>query len=79
MPKYDTRCVDCKNEIEITRKGDEPNPPCELCGGTTVVYWRTVPVLDKAKDPYDQLSGRGSKPDGKRIFSGPKVSSKTTV
>lgn len=79
MPKYDTRCVDCKNEMEITRRGDEPNPPCEQCGGITVVYWKTVPVLDKAKDPYDLLDGKGQSAGGKKIFSGPKVSSKTTV
>lgn len=79
MPKYDTRCSACKHEEEIIRRGTEPNPPCSVCGAETVVYWKSVPVLDKAKDPYDLLSGRGSKPDGKRIFSGPNVSSKTTV
>ena len=79
MPKYDTRCVNCNHEEEITRSGSEANPPCTACGGDTVLFWRTVPILDKAKDPYDLLDGKGQSGGGKKIFSGPKVSSKTTV
>ena len=79
MPKYDTRCTKCEHEEEIWRYADTPNPACSHCGGETVVIWKTVPVLDKAKDPYDLLEGKGQSGGGKKIFSGPKVSSKTTV
>ena len=79
MPKYDTRCVECSHEEEIWRYADMPNPKCTRCNGETVVIWKTVPVLDKAKDPYDLLDGKGQSGGGKKIFSGPKVSSKTTV
>ena len=78
--KYDVRCQSCRHEWEIDRKNDEPNPRCVNCGDLDVLtIWKTVPILDKAKDPYDYLTGKGSVPDGKRIFSGPKTSSKTTV
>jgi hypothetical protein len=79
MPKYDTRCTECSHEEEITRRGSEPNPPCSVCGAGTVIVWRTVPILDKAKDPYDLLDGKGQVGGGKKIFSGPSVSSKTTT
>lgn len=78
MPKFDTRCDSCSHEEEITRRGSEPNPLCSVCGATTSTYWKTVPILDKAKDPYDLLDGKNQKP-GKRIVSGPHYSSKTTV
>ena len=79
MPKYDTRCVKCGHEEEIWRYSDMPNPPCVVCSAETATFWRTVPVLDKAKDPYDLLDGKGQSGGGKKIFSGPKVSSKTTT
>ena len=79
MPSYDVRCTACKHEETITRKSSEANPVCSECGGTMVTIWKTVPTLDKAKDPYDLLDGKGQGGGGKKIFSGPKVSSKTTV
>ena len=80
MPKYDHRCEDCQNTWEVVRKADETAGPCPECGSDkNVLVWKTVPILDKAKDPYDLLDGKGQRGDGKKIFSGPKVSSKTTV
>ena len=79
MPSYDVRCTACKHEESIIRKSSEANPICSECGGTMVTIWKTVPILDKAKDPYDLLDGKGQSGGGKKIFSGPKVSSKTTV
>ncbi len=35
MPRYDYRCVDCANEVEVLHGIDAPGPAvCELCGGT---------------------------------------------
>lgn len=80
MPSYDVRCTACKHEETIVRKADESNGVCPVCGCVErTVFWRTVPILDKAKDPYDLLDGKGQSGGGKKIFSGPKVSSKTTV
>ena len=79
MPKYDHRCEDCGQEWEVIRRHSE-SVDCPSCGSLqNTVIWKTVPILDKAKDPYDLLDGKGQSGGGKKIFSGPKVSSKTTV
>ena len=75
--KYDVRCESCRFEWEVERRAEEPNPVCSQCGHTTVnTIWKSVPILEKAKDPYALLDG---KIPGKKIVSGPKYSSKTTV
>lgn len=79
MPKYDHRCKDCGHEWEVTRKHGR-EAVCPACGSTNCpTIWKSVPILDKAKDPYDLIDGKGQSGGGKKIFSGPKVSSKTTV
>jgi predicted nucleic acid-binding Zn ribbon protein len=76
--RYDVRCEECNREFEVVRHHSEPNPPCDGCGsGRVHTIWKSVPILEKAKDPYDYLDG--PIPSGKKIFSGPKVSSKTTT
>lgn len=75
MPVYDVRCESCGWEEEIRRKSTEDNPPCGKCGGLVRVVWKTVPIGEKAKDPYNYLDG--PIPSSQKIFSGPKVSSKT--
>lgn len=78
MPVYDVRCKECNREWEVHRKYDAPNPSCEACGCEDVVtIWKTVPSNHTEKDPYDMLDGKI--PSGKKIISGPKYSSKTTV
>ena len=77
MPKYDARCFDCGNTYEEIRKALDSVSPCPECGGKGRTVWLSTPTVDRAKDPYDYLDGRI--PSAKRIFSGPKVKSKTTV
>lgn len=79
MPKYDHRCKDCGHEFEVIRKSHEI-VNCPKCSAEDVpVFWRTVPILEKAKDPYDLLDGKTMRGSGKKIVSGPHYSSKTTV
>lgn len=81
MPSYDARCNVCQAEFEYLGKYENAPGNCPKCESPdTRVIWKTVPVLDKAKDPYDLLTGKGSSGGaGKKIISGPKYSSKTTV
>ena len=74
MPKFDIRCNDCSREREVDRSPSEPNPVCESCGGKMATIWKSFPNTERNKDPYDMLDG--IIPDGKKIFSGPKVHSK---
>lgn len=56
MAKYDARCKECDHEFEEFRKWSEPCSPCPQCkSNNTVTIWKTVPILDKACDPYDKL------------------------
>ena len=65
---YDARCKECDHLWEYLGKAGEGSPPCELCGTTeTIRVWTSVPILDKAKDPYDLLNG--TIPDSKPIRS----------
>lgn len=80
MPSYDGRCNKCNGEFEYLGKAEYAPGTCPRCGSQdTKVIWKTVPILEKAKDPYDYLHGKGSSGGGKKIVSGPKYSSKTTV
>lgn len=81
MPLYDFRCEYCSHTFEHRCKYDELKkypPECPECASHfTKQVWLSVPSSDRAKDPYDYLDG--PIPSSKRIFSGPKVSSKTTT
>ena len=57
MNLYDARCNDCGLEFEERRKWDDPVARCPNCGGHASTIWKRVPILDKAKDPYDLLDG----------------------
>ncbi len=57
MLKYDARCEDCDLVFEEQRSWDTPVRPCPDCGGRSHVIWRSINLLDKAKDPYDLLDG----------------------
>ncbi len=57
MSKFDTRCEVCDHTFEHTRPWDQPVPPCPECGGQSHVIWKSINLLDKAKDPYDLLDG----------------------
>lgn len=78
MMLYDFRCEKCNNTWEDRVSPDVAKhqaPECPVCGSNfTKQVWLTAPILDKAKDPYDYLDG--PIPDSKKIFSGPKISSK---
>ncbi len=79
MPKFDKRCKDCDNTFEYEGRHSEV-AECPRCGSkhtSTVWLAASFPATERAKDPYDYLDG--PIPDSKRIFSGPKVSSKTTT
>jgi hypothetical protein len=58
MPIYDERCTDdsCGHEQEVRRSYDADSP-CERCGGSTRVFWKSVPHTSSACDPYDYLDG----------------------
>lgn len=78
MPSYDKRCNECEYTFEYTGPADHSGPECPGCGSTdTKTVWLSFPHSERGKDPYDML--HGPIPSGKRIFSGPKVKSKTTV
>lgn len=78
--KYDVRCKTCKHLYEYEGPSEKAPGECPECGSddTMIVWVSGFPAIDKAKDPYDYLDGKGSKPS-KKIVSGPKYSSKTTV
>lgn len=79
MPVYDARCKECGHEYEFRGPSYHAPGSCPECGSDDcTIIWKSVPVLDRAKDPYDLLDGKGQNP-GKKIVSGPKYSSKTTV
>ena len=67
MPLYDARCNDCGHEFEERRKYDDPVSDCPQCFGPCKNIWKSVSLLDKAKDPYDYLDG--PIPDPKPIKS----------
>ena len=78
MPRYDFKCEKCEHYWEDTiaaSKIKDYAPECPECGSNfTKLVWLKAPIGDRAKDPYDYL--HGPIPDSKKIFSGPKVSSK---
>ena len=68
MPLYDCRCNKCRNEFEYMGPSHTAPGPCIKCNSDdTRIIWKTVPILDKAKDPYDYLDG--PIPDSKPIKS----------
>ena len=77
MPKYDAECNECEYQYEEIRRAEDNVAKCPVCGGEARTIWLSTPSIDRAKDPYDLLGGPA--PASKRIFSGPKVKSKTTV
>lgn len=82
MPVYNGRCNVCGHTYEWRGPSHQAPGTCTACDSDdTRIVWLAgaTPSIDRAKDPYDYLDGRGSKPDGKKIISGPKYSSKTTV
>ena len=32
MPRYDFRCSQCGQVVEVSQKMDDPRPTCETCG-----------------------------------------------
>ena len=78
MPKYDARCNDCGTTYEWEGPSHKAPGICTHCSSdNTRIVWLKFPHSERSKDPYDMLDG--PIPDSKRIFSGPKVSSKTTT
>ena len=68
MPTYDARCRDCDHLFEEQREWQGSASDCPSCGSTnTRTVWTRVPIIDKAKDPYDLL--HGTMPDSKPIKS----------
>lgn len=67
MPVYDAKCDTCEHEFEERRKSQDEVGHCPICGNTAHTIWTMVPILDKAKDPYDLLDGRI--PDSRPIKS----------
>ena len=57
MNLYDARCTSCDHVFEERRGASDPVRSCPLCGAKSVTIWRSVPLLDRAKDPYDYLDG----------------------
>lgn len=81
MPSYDARCNKCEHTYEFRGPSHQAPGVCTNCNSDdTRIVWLAgrTPSIDRAKDPYDMLTGKGSRP-GKKIVSGPKYSSKTTV
>lgn len=78
MPLYDWRCQECEHEWEemwSSSVADNDTPTCPMCESDFVKkFWSKMPSTQKEYNPYDALDR--PIPDGKRIFSGPKVSSK---
>ena len=67
MPLYDQECDHCGHNFEERRPWDDTPADCPECRGPSHTIWKTVPMLDKAKDPYDLL--HGPIPDSKPIKS----------
>ena len=67
MNKYDVRCTSCAAEYEELRRSGDPVTSCPVCDKPGRIIWKSVPILDKAKDPYDLL--HGAIPDAKPIKS----------
>jgi len=58
MNIYDARCNNCNDTFEYRAKPGATAPCCSSCGSLdTKRIWKSVPILDKAKDPYDLLDG----------------------
>lgn len=68
MATYDARCDSCGFKYEEIRKPNDPVSTCPMCNSSGHTIWTTVPILDKAKDPYDLISS-GTIPDSKPIKS----------
>jgi putative FmdB family regulatory protein len=68
MPLYDARCTKCEHEFEESRRWDEGVSSCPVCHSVARTIWKRVPILDKAKDPYDLIEC-GTVPDPKPIKS----------
>lgn len=47
MPIYDIACLSCKQEREVWRRMNDPNPDCD-CGGKTETVIRAAPMVDDA-------------------------------
>lgn len=71
MPLYDYRCEKCDHLWEQVVPASEVKdfaPECPECHSFfTNLVWTKVPVLDKAKDPYDYL--HGYRPSSKPVKS----------
>jgi putative FmdB family regulatory protein len=81
MPVYDARCNKCEHTYEFRGPSHQAPGSCPSCSSDDCrIVWLAggTPSIDRAKDPYDMLTGKGSRP-GKKIISGPKYSSKTTT
>jgi putative FmdB family regulatory protein len=66
MPLYDVRCNDCGHEWEVRKGFSDPLPSCPECGAERAkVFWKSLKVLDKAKDPYDLISSGNYEPTRK--------------
>ena len=78
MPLYDFRCEKCEHTWEDVVPASEAKqyaPECPECNSNfTKMIWTKAPSSTREYNPYDALDR--PIPDGKRIFSGPKVSSK---
>ena len=58
MNIYDARCNNCNATFEYRGKAGGTTPACTVCDSEdTKRIWKSVPILDKAKDPYDLLDG----------------------
>ena len=56
MPTYDAKCDKCGHIWEETVAPHSPAGMCPECySAYTSRIWTRVPVLDRAKDPYEYL------------------------
>ena len=70
MPTYDARCKNCMNEFEEFRHWSAPVGPCPECKSeSTFTVWKSVSILDKAKDPYDHINGPIPSPKKVKSFA----------
>lgn len=68
MAFYDARCNTCEHLFEERRNSGEPVSHCPLCGNESRTVWTSVPILDKAKDPFDLITC-GTVPSSKKTKS----------
>lgn len=63
MPRYDYRCVECRNEFELLQTFAEAgNATCPACSGMGRRVYHAVPVIYKGSGFYTTDYGRPMRP-----------------